>query len=63
MSETIKLAEGDVVIGTKQERYWLNLKERIERDLEEAKNMIKLDKEIIKVCNRKIKLEAKKLKR
>ena len=49
----------DIVMGTKEEAYWTEIKDRTLKEIETLEKMLKFNKAILDMCIEKIKNEKK----
>ena len=50
MTKTIKLPEGDIVIGSKEEAFWNEIKENTKADIERLEKLLKFNRAIVKMA-------------
>lgn len=59
MSEINEPEDLGVKIGTKEEKFWTDTKKKAEEEIEQCNHMIEIDKEIIKLAEKRIAEEQK----
>ena len=58
--ETRELVEGDVKIGTKEEAYWTDVKEKTLKEITTLKKMLKFNEAILSMSEQKIEDELRR---
>lgn len=54
-----ELKPNDVKVGSKEEAYWTQIKDRTLVEIEQLEKMLKFNKAILEMCEQKIKAEKK----